>query len=98
MSYTLNLIKDGDTVRTARAADPYEFQYLIWNDEEGSGTLYTQFTDNPNEAMAWAGQLKFDEEIMCWDWIVHYADGSREFVMRSLWVEDGGVPEDTTCR
>lgn len=98
MSYTLNLVKSGDTVRTARIENPYEIQYFVWDNERGGGTLYKQFTDNPNQAVAWAGQLKFDEEVMVWDLIVHFSDNSREFVMRSLWIEDGVVPEDTTCR
>ena len=95
----LNIVSntaDGST-KAARAVDPYEFQYLVWNEESNSGELFQQFTDNPHEGMDWAGQLKFDDRVLAWDWICHYADGSSEYVMRSSWL-GGNVPEDTRCQ
>lgn len=95
----LNIVKntsDGST-KAARMEDPHEFQYILWNKETEGGELYHQCTDNPNLAMEWAGQLKFAEDILAWDWIIHYADGTSEFVMRSIWMS-GDVPADTSCR
>ena len=96
---TLNIIQntsDGST-KTARTVDPYEFQMLYPGEAEGTVTLSQWFTDNPDEAMQAAGQLKFDEEVIVWDWLVNYSDGTREFAFRSIWLEDGEIPEDTRC-
>ena len=87
MSYSLHLIKAGDTVKAARAYDKYEFQLCLIGDD-GSVAIQQEFTDDYSQAMSWAGQLKFDEEVSLWDWIVHYADGSWDFAFRSIWLED----------
>lgn len=85
---------DGAT-RITRSEDPYEFQVLTNPEgDDDQMTLSTHFTDDPEEAYAWAGHLKFAEEVMFWDWIIHYSDGTKEYAFRSIWLENG-VPEST---
>ena len=88
MSYSLHFIQNGDSCKAARTQDRYEFQTCIISDDGGI-TINRGFTDDWQQAMNFAAQLKFDESVDIWDWMVHYADGSQDFVFRSIWLEDG---------
>lgn len=97
MPTTVQFVRSGDTIKAARSVDPYEIQ-LAYINAEGQLLTQKEFTSDANQAMAWCVQLKEDPEVFAWEWIAHYADGTREFAMRSIWIDNGEIPEDTSCK